>query len=332
MRTVVLLMLAVCVSTQAQTPNGSIVNFEIENFTIYVFDCPNSELAQSTSKLDRPLGPTFETGLGIGDIVSVNGTPVKGTAYETVIGLLGASPNPAPGAAIVDQRRIGVVRWDLEFLDATGKELGTLYIGGLDAGMPTPAGAPAAMPNGASLIIGGSGAFLGAHGYFSAPNDATMGARFTSACEDPSLRRVFAEGRGKRHGFLYLIPLAPPMIVMTTSGPNVIHMSDGTPVTAANPAHAGETLTLFASGLGPTRPGVDPGQPFTSDPVQVTNSPVQVVVNGNAIDVSNASGVPGAVDSYQVDFALPDNLAPGQVSIQLTSAWIAGPAVTIPVQ
>jgi uncharacterized protein (TIGR03437 family) len=37
--------------------------------------------------------------------------------------------------------------------------------------------------------------------------------------------------------------------------------SDFTRVTAAKPARSGETLTLLASGLGPTRPGVDPGNP-----------------------------------------------------------------------
>lgn len=336
MRTAFLLILAMWVSmTKAQTPTGSIVHFEIENFTLYAYDCPNSQLAQSTNRLDlnRPPGLTFGTGLGIGDIVSVEGIPVKGTAYESIgAGLNGSGPNPAPGGAIVDQRRVGVVQWDLEFLDGAGREIGTLRVEGLDAGQPTPPGAPAAMPHGASIITGGSGAFLGVHGYFSAPNDATFGARLTSACEDPSLRRVFAEGRGKRHGFLYIVPLVQPQVITTPNGPAVVHASDNTLVTAAKPAKAGEVLTLFASGLGPTRPGVDPGQSFTANPLQVVNSPVQVLVNGNPGDVLYAGGFPGAVDGYQVNFRIPGDAKPGQDPLQLTSAWITGPPVSIPVQ
>ena len=103
-------------------------------------------------------------------------------------------------------------------------------------------------------------------------------------------------------------------------------------MTAAKPARAGEILTLFASGLGPTRPGVDPGQPFPADPLQVVNSPIQVFVNGNPADVLYAGGYPGAVDGYQVNFRVPDGATPGQASLRLASAWITGPSVSIPVR
>ena len=112
----------------------------------------------------------------------------------------------------------------------------------------------------------------------------------------------------------------------------MVHASDGTLVTAGKPAKAGEILTVYASGLGPTKPGVDPGQPFPSSPLQLVSSPVQVVVNGNAYDVLYAGGYPGAVDAYQVNFRMPDGANSGQATLQLASAWIAGPAVRIPVQ
>jgi uncharacterized protein (TIGR03437 family) len=143
---------------------------------------------------------------------------------------------------------------------------------------------------------------------------------------------VFADGKGKRHGVLYLIPMTWPQVIATPNGPAVAHSTDGSLVTAVKPAKAGEILTLYASGLGPTRPGTDPGQPFPPTPLQVVNSPVQVLINGSPFDVLYAGGYPGAVDGYQVNFILPNGIAQGQASIQLTSAWIAGPAVSIPVQ
>jgi uncharacterized protein (TIGR03437 family) len=146
------------------------------------------------------------------------------------------------------------------------------------------------------------------------------------------MRRVHAGALGRREGVLYLVPLSQPQILVAANGPAVVHAGDGTLVTAAKPARAGELLTLYASGLGPTRPGVDPGQAFTADPLQVVTSPVQVFVNGIPADVLYAGGYPGAVDGYQVNFRVPDGATAGQGSLQLTSAWIGGPSVSIAVR
>ena len=49
----------------------------------------------------------------------------------------------------------------------------------------------------------------------------------------------------------------------------------------------------------------------------------------SAADVLYAGGYPGAVDGYQVNFRVPDAVTPGQGSLQLTSAWIGKPFVSI---
>jgi uncharacterized protein (TIGR03437 family) len=112
----------------------------------------------------------------------------------------------------------------------------------------------------------------------------------------------------------------------------VTHSSDFSPVTASKPAAAGEILSLFASGLGPVTPGVDPGQPFPSSPLTIVNSPVDVTVNGMPAEVLSAIGYPGAVDGYQVNFRMPQNVAKGVATIQVSAAWISGTAVGIAVQ
>jgi uncharacterized protein (TIGR03437 family) len=128
-----------------------------------------------------------------------------------------------------------------------------------------------------------------------------------------------------------LIPLSRPEIVNTASGPAIFH-ADFSPVTAAKPAKASEVLIVRATGLGPTRPGVDPGQPFPTEAPQDVNSPVEVTVNGKSVDVINKVGWPGMLDTYRVDFRVPDGIAAGTAAIQLTAAWIAGPSVNIPTQ
>jgi uncharacterized protein (TIGR03437 family) len=123
-----------------------------------------------------------------------------------------------------------------------------------------------------------------------------------------------------------------PEIEMTAGGNAVVHSSDSNPVTPSQPARPGEILTLFASGLGPTRPGVDPESPFTTDPVQIVNSPVELTVNGKPAEVLYAGGYPGAVDRYQVNFKVPEGTAAGLATIQLTAAWVTGIGVRIAVQ
>src|SRR5260370_38194396 len=125
------------------------------------------------------------------------------------------------------------------------------------------------------------------------------------------MRRVNAEGRGKRRAVLYLVPVSQPQIVTTANGPAVAHSSDFTLVSTSKPAMAGEVLSLFATGLGPAKPGVDPGQPFPASPLQVVNSPVGVPVNGKAAEVLSAVGYPGAVDGNQWNFRIPPATATG---------------------
>src|SRR5262249_30231075 len=130
----------------------------------------------------------------------------------------------------------------------------------------------------------------------------------------------------------YVIPMFRPEVVITPNGPAVTHSSDYSLVSSAKPAAAGEILSLFATGLGPTRASLAPGQPFPSSPLAVVNSPVAVTVNGKAAEVLGAVGSPGAVDGYQVNFCLPPDTAKGTVSIQVIAAWIGGMPVSIVVQ
>jgi uncharacterized protein (TIGR03437 family) len=96
-----------------------------------------------------------------------------------------------------------------------------------------------------------------------------------------------------------------PEVMSTAAGPTIFH-KDFSPVTAAKPAKPGEVLILQATGLGPTVPAVDPGQPFPTDALQQVNSPVDVTVNGQSAEVINKIGWPGQVDTYRLDFRVPD--------------------------
>jgi hypothetical protein len=333
----VITLLATCGAMANAQTTGSVLHVEFVNAAAYFSGyCAVASIGMNSNKLTRPTPiPPFVGGVGVADIVSVNGTPVKGTAIESFNGAL-LSPTMTPGKSIGDFTAAPTnAAFELTFLNLDGTLIGTLEIHGQGTSSDLrPPGAPSAIPGGSVYtVVGGTGPFLGVRGYFAPVQDSISPERQTTDCEDPSYRRLNADpGGNKRHPVLYLIPLTPPQILITPNGPAIVHASDGTLVTTAKPAKAGEILSLFASGLGPTRPGVDPGQPFPTAPLQPVNSPVQVLVNGEAGSVSYAGGYPSAVDGYQINFQVPNDATPGQASIQLTSAWISGPPVSMPLQ
>src|SRR5262249_27748766 len=211
-----------------------------------------------------------------------------------------------------------------------GASVGTITAQGFGGNSASPPpGAPLSATAFNLAITGGTGAYLGVRGQL-VRGPVTTGARVASITEDPANRR--ANGGGKIRWIAHLLPLFTPQIAVAATGPAVVHASDFTPVTTAKPAAAGEILSLFATGLGPVRPGVNPGQIFPLSPLAAVTSPVEVRVGGQRAQVLAAVGFPGSVDGYQVIFRMPANVPKGVAAIQLSVAWIPGAAVTIPVQ
>lgn len=154
--------------------------------------------------------------------------------------------------------------------------------------------------------------------------------RTASITEDPARRRQ--NGGGRLLTVLYVVPMFRPAVVITAGGPGIVHASDFSLVSGSKPAAAGEILSLFATGLGPTRASLTPGQPFPSSPLAVVNSPIEVTVNGKSAEVLAAVGYPGAVDTYQVNFRVPPDIGSGTAAIQITAAWIPGAPVSISIK
>lgn len=180
-------------------------------------------------------------------------------------------------------------------------------------------------------MTGGTGAFFGVRGQRG--QETLSGAipeSTASITEDPARRRQ--NGGGHLLTVLYVIPMSWPTVVITAGGPAIVHSNDFSPVSASKPAAAGEILSLFATGLGPTRTSLTPGQPFPSSPLAVVNSPIDVTVNGKSAEVLTAAGYPGAIDGYQVNFRVPPDTGSGAAAIQISAAWILGAPVSISVK
>lgn len=337
-----LLLAAVyCIPSRGQAPAATLY-IELQNVVEYQVD--TSDLSKYGTDPNITQGKIAK-GLGVGcagvpivgyaDIVSVNGQPARGT-YAVRGMAVCLTPNPVPGVngsnAISDTTWNSVRDETYEILQSDGiTPVGTIMTYGLSSAGPSPPGPPAGARN--SVITGGTGAFFGVRGQRGQRNNLLSGAvgeRTASITEDPAKRRQ--NGGGHILPVLYVIPLSWPTITTTADGPAIVHSRDFSLVSASKPAVAGEILCLYATGLGPTRTSLTPGQPFPSSPLAVVNSPIDVTVNGKSAEVLAAVGFPGAIDGYQVNFRVPSGTGTGAATLQISSAWIPGAPVTIAVQ
>jgi hypothetical protein len=306
-----------------QTAQPQILTIDLQNFVEYQSD--TSDLSQYgtqpgvTPRAAILTSKDFWLGVGVGDIVAVNGKPAKGL-YTAQARAIATSPNAAPGSAVGDVSRAAIREEVFEILSPSGNPIGSIMALGLSSGAAPP-GSPASQTGVNFAVVGGTGAFVGIQG--TSGSGGGM-ARQASIMEDPSRRRINGGGNSRR--IVTLFPMSTPQIVAVT------HASDFSLVTGSKPAVAGENLSIFATGLGPTQPGVDPGTAFPSGPLQTANSPIEVSVNGKAADVIGAVGYPGSVNGYQVNFRVPTDVQKGTASVQVIAAWISGPPATFPVQ
>jgi uncharacterized protein (TIGR03437 family) len=102
-------------------------------------------------------------------------------------------------------------------------------------------------------------------------------------------------------------------------------------VTAKNPAQPGEILTVFANGLGPTNPAVPAGTPAPTSPPAATLTLPSILVGCQQATAISSSLVPGAVDLYQVTFALSASAAGGRQPLSLSIGGKTSNTVMLPI-
>ncbi len=314
MKRLLALVVLACPFLPAQTMDEPVVlTIDVENTVIYrgtVFDA---------SKIAKDPGPTtsvnqaFVEAINLGDIVAINGKPVKGIWSSTVYAMP-YKANPQPGQPIADFDLAGTNYCTWQIYDTDGTFLGMIRDSGAGQG---------------HTVVGGLGGFLGDIGAH-VGGTTTVATRQASIAEDPANRRIL--GGGKMSVVFYLYPKVRPAVMVTDSGPAVSHM-DYSPVTKANPARPGETLILAATGLGPVKPDLLPpgAVTFSDSPYQEVNAPVTVVFNGKELPVISKVGWPGQKNLYWVDFQVPADAGAGTATLGLVATWIPGPTVSIPV-
>ncbi len=135
---------------------------------------------------------------------------------------------------------------------------------------------------------------------------------------------------------LVVAPFDPGILAQngTGRGMGIFIKSDGSVVTASNPADRGAIVTFFAAGLGAVNPPVAAGQPGAlAEPFNRTIATPRVFFDIYAAELIY-SGLPaGAPTPYQVTVRVPAQLTPAtNISVSLTIGGLGSNRVTIPVR
>jgi uncharacterized protein (TIGR03437 family) len=139
--------------------------------------------------------------------------------------------------------------------------------------------------------------------------------------------------RGRAMGFAFNAKFSatwPSIFVGADGAPAVTH-ADYSLVTAANPAHAGETIVIWATGGGAVTPPIAPGAAAPASPLSWTVTTPVVAIGGQNAKVAFSGLAPGFAGLYQINATMPAVPA-GQARLSVGTANLVTSTVTIAVQ
>jgi uncharacterized protein (TIGR03437 family) len=103
------------------------------------------------------------------------------------------------------------------------------------------------------------------------------------------------------------------------------------PISASNPAHAGDSVQLYGNGLGPVYNQPASGAVATFNPLPATKSLCTVTVGGRNAPVSYC-GLAGYPAEYQINITMPSGLAAGNQPVVLTTGGVSSKAANLPIK
>lgn len=111
-----------------------------------------------------------------------------------------------------------------------------------------------------------------------------------------------------------------------------LHGSDYKLITPDDPAFRGETIILYATGLGPVDRFIPNGLGAPSNPLANTKFPFRVTVAGEDARLQFSGLAPGFVGLYQVNLRLPDDLPAGDLRMRILSEFADSQFVVLSVK
>lgn len=133
----------------------------------------------------------------------------------------------------------------------------------------------------------------------------------------------------------------PDTVTIADVSPGVAAFADGTLIVqhlnytlanASNPATPGETLIMYLAGIGATNPAVPTdGIAPSAEPLARPVDPVTVTVAGEPAATPYVGLTPGAIGLAQIDFTIPLDAKPGNLTVLVTQNGVVANTATVAV-
>jgi uncharacterized protein (TIGR03437 family) len=184
-----------------------------------------------------------------------------------------------------------------------------------------PSGLPAAstipfLPNlgGVQVMIGGIAAPI----YYATPGQISAIVPYGISGGIAGIQ-VINNGTASNTVTAYTGSTAPGVFTLNQNGLGygAVQHQDYSTVTASNPAHPGETLFVYLSGLGAVSPGISDGAAGPSGTLSWTTNTITVYIGGQSVTPSYSGLVPGSVGLYQLNVQVPTGLTAGDNSLEI---------------
>jgi uncharacterized protein (TIGR03437 family) len=113
-----------------------------------------------------------------------------------------------------------------------------------------------------------------------------------------------------------ILSAAPAVFRSGIAGPDsgiatITRADNGELVTPTNPVRTGDTIVIWATGLGHTSPAIDSGMPAPSDPLASAVIHPSVTLGGVSLNILYAGLVPGSVGLNQINVGIPSGVPQG---------------------
>jgi uncharacterized protein (TIGR03437 family) len=131
-----------------------------------------------------------------------------------------------------------------------------------------------------------------------------------------------------------LLPYAPGLLSQSGTGMGLVaaaHAQSSDVVDIFNSAIPGESLALYAVGLGPTNPVVPTGTPAPVSPPVPTVAQPRITVAGQTAAIQFSGAAPAQIGLYQVIFTLPAAIPGGNQPIVLAIEGTISQTLTLPI-
>ncbi len=222
-------------------------------------------------------------------------------------------------SAVQDPRITTLAPGELAFINGTNfAKIGT-DLGGFNAATAYPKAL-----NGVSVTIGGVAAPIwtvsGERVFAQVPFEVPAGPQPV----------VVTNANGASAPFSMNIAAAAPAIFFYDTGAVAFRLTDFALITPANPAAAGDTIGVFATGLGQTTPAQKTGD-ITPNSIFLTGA-VTAKIGGKDSPAVQGGALPGFVGVYLVLVTVPPGVPAGNASLQISMGSATSNSTTIAVK